>query len=304
MKDNKKPLVSILTTCYNGEKFIQRYIDTILNQTYENIELILINNGSTDRTEEIIQKNKEKLEQKCSKYIHIENEKNLGVGASINKGLKYFSGDYLTWPDSDDIMYPNCIEKKVEFLENNKQYQICFNPADIVYEDDLETIVGRQERIPEDYVNDTKIFEDLIFIKNVVFTPVTSFVRTEAFLKINPNREIYTSFAGQNWQMLLPMLYHYRCGYIKEPLAKFVDRKDSTTKNLNKDFLKYNRDLKNILINVVNNIKMPIKDKVKYLLLISVKYDYFYVRELLIRVFFIRKIKHFICENLCNKQGL
>ena len=58
----KQPLVSIITPCYNSENYIQRYIDSIQKQTYKNIELIFVNDGSTDRTEEILNKNKEVID--------------------------------------------------------------------------------------------------------------------------------------------------------------------------------------------------------------------------------------------------
>ena len=98
-----KPLVSIITPCYNGEAFLKRYFESILNQTYPNLELIFINDGSTYRTEEIALSYRERLEKRGITYIY-EKQENAGQAAALNRGLKLFTGEYLTWPDSDDEM--------------------------------------------------------------------------------------------------------------------------------------------------------------------------------------------------------
>lgn len=118
-----KPLVSIITPCYNGEAFLKRYFESILNQTYPNLELIFINDGSTDRTEEIALSYRERLEKRGITYIY-EKQENAGQAAALNRGLKLFTGEYLTWPDSDDEMTKDSIEKKVNFLEKNPKYEM------------------------------------------------------------------------------------------------------------------------------------------------------------------------------------
>ena len=66
------PLVSIITPCYNGEKFLERFLDSVLNQTYENIELILVNDGSTDKTDDIANKYKNTFDDRDYAYIYID----------------------------------------------------------------------------------------------------------------------------------------------------------------------------------------------------------------------------------------
>ena len=104
-----KGLVSIITPCYNVEKVVHRYLNSILSQTYKKIELILVNDGSTDKTEEILLSYKSIFESQgiIFKYIYQENK---GLGGSINTGLKYFTGEYLCWPDPDDTLHPQSIE--------------------------------------------------------------------------------------------------------------------------------------------------------------------------------------------------
>ncbi len=291
MSDKNNPMISVLTSCYNSESYMQRYIDTILYQTYDNIELILINNGSTDKTEDIILSNREALEKKCKKFIYIRHENVLQIGASINDGLKHVTGTYLTWPDSDDIMYPNYLATKVSFLEDNPQYDFCFNATDVVNENDLNLIIRQNKRVIKDD-DDKNLFEDLIFSRNVFFEPIASCIRTESFWKVVPEHQIYPGILGQNWQFLLPMAYHYKCGYIQESLAKYVLRPTSES-NKPMRFLQKNKYYYDILINTVKSIDMSIIEKIKYLFLVKEMLFIKFAREFFIRCFFIRQIKKY-----------
>ena len=116
-------LVSIITPCYNGEKYLDRYFNSIINQTYRPLELIFVNDGSTDKTEEIVKKYSPLLKKEGIDFIYLKQE-NKGQAAALNYGLKKFTGEFLTWPDSDDEMLPNCIEEKVKFLKNNLSYEM------------------------------------------------------------------------------------------------------------------------------------------------------------------------------------
>ena len=118
-----QPLVSIITPCYNGEPYLKRYFEAILKQTYQHMELIFVDDGSTDRTSEIAENYREKLEDRGIRYIHLKQE-NRGQASALNQGLKYFTGEYLTWPDSDDVMTPECIEEKVIYLLKNPDVQM------------------------------------------------------------------------------------------------------------------------------------------------------------------------------------
>lgn len=218
-----KDLVTIITPCYNGEKYIERFLESILNQSYKNIELILVNDGSTDKTEEIVlsYKNKFLKENIELKYIY---QKNSGQAEAINKGLNIFKGEFLTWPDSDDTLHPNSIEEKVKFLKENKQFGFVRTSANIVKEETGE-IIGALEHKNRKVKED--LFEDFIFENDVWYAPGCYMVKTEAFIDSNPKCKIYASRGGQNWQMLLPIAYKYKCGYISKKLYNYYVRKDS-----------------------------------------------------------------------------
>ena len=113
---NNTPLVSVIMPVFNSEKYLKKAITSILNQSYENLELIIIDDGSIDNSISIIESiNSEKI-------VFLKNEKNIGVSATRNKGIELSKGKYITLMDSDDISPSYRIKKQVNFLENNSEY--------------------------------------------------------------------------------------------------------------------------------------------------------------------------------------
>ncbi len=220
-------LVSIVSPCYNGEKYIGRYLDAIISQTYRPLELILVNDGSKDKTDEIISSYKEKLENDDIIFKYIKKE-NAGTGEAVNDGLKLATGDFLIWPDTDDVLLPNSIEERVKFLENNKEFAFVYSDGEAYFESNLDNPIKKiQAIIP----NDGYLFENVIS-GNVVFNPCGYMLRMSAFVDVNPSKSIYPSRYGQNIQMLMPISYKYKCGHLKKVLYKRIDRENSLSKRV------------------------------------------------------------------------
>ncbi len=110
--------ISIIIPVYNVEKYLNRCIESIVNQTYKNIEIILINDGSTDNSQKILN------EYKKYKNIFVYKKNNGGLSSARNYGLKYVTGDYIMFVDSDDWIDINCIENLVSYLCTNKNIDI------------------------------------------------------------------------------------------------------------------------------------------------------------------------------------
>lgn len=110
------PLISVLLPVYNSEKYVKSSIESILNQTYTNFEIIVVDDGSSDNTEAIIKKIQDK------RVNYYKNEKNLTLAPTLNKGLLLCRGKYIARMDADDVSLPERFQKQVDFLEKNPDY--------------------------------------------------------------------------------------------------------------------------------------------------------------------------------------
>lgn len=265
-----KGLVSIIVPCYNVEKVIGKCIKSILNQTYRKLEVIFVNDGSTDNTEKIILSYKKEFEKKnvIFKYIY---QKNKGLGGAINTGLKHFTGEYLVWPDADDTLASTSIEKKVVFLENKPEYGSVTSDAYIYNEDDLLNPIRKITDIFK-YNNEEEQFEYMLLGKSI-FCSGCHMVKTKAFLDVNPNREIFEARRGQNWQMLLPVYYKYKRGFINEPLYNYIIYKNSMSSGDDTKEKKIQRENEcyEIIQNTLSKMKISVNDRKKFLKLFYCK---------------------------------
>ena len=117
------PEVSIIIPVYNNEQYIEKCIQSVLNQTFENFEVIVINDGSTDKSGEIL----EKLNREDSRIILIE-QKNQGVAVARNRGMNKATGKYITFVDGDDYLKNNYIEKMYSYSDVYRTYRLtCHN---------------------------------------------------------------------------------------------------------------------------------------------------------------------------------
>jgi glycosyltransferase involved in cell wall biosynthesis len=103
--------VSVILPVYNGEKYLREAIDSILAQTFSDFELLLLNDGSTDASESIIQSYAD------DRIVYIKNEKNCGLIYTLNKGIDLAKGEYIARMDADDIAFAKRLEKQLAFLE-------------------------------------------------------------------------------------------------------------------------------------------------------------------------------------------
>ena len=265
-----QPLVSIITPCYNGELFLNRFFNSIINQTYKNIELIFIDDGSTDNTSKIAQNYIDVFKKNSMDLTYVFQE-NSGQAAAMNKGLKMFNGEYLTWVDSDDVMLPENIEKKVNFLNSHKECDFVFCQAEEVLENKLDksiNIVKRERKSDTD-----NLFIDYIYGKNVLYGPGSILVRRDFLEMAIPSKTIYESREGQNWQMMLPLSYLGKCGYIDEILVKFVARTDSHCRKERslEELLNREDGFISLAIETINKIpKMNDEEKQEYSRLVKV----------------------------------
>ncbi len=111
--------ITVLMPVYNCEKYLKEAIDSILCQTFKDFEFLIINDGSTDSTADIVQSYKD------SRINFVENEQNIGLAASLNRGIDLAKCEYIARMDADDISRPERLEKQFAFMEKNSDIDIC-----------------------------------------------------------------------------------------------------------------------------------------------------------------------------------
>lgn len=160
-----KYLVSVIVPVYKVEKYIYQCVDSIISQTYSNLEIILIDDGSPDRCPAI-----------CDEYVKKDNrikvvhKQNGGLSSARNAGIDFASGDFITFVDSDDYLADNYVEKMYLALINNN-VDMCFCKKNLVYEKDkdkIEIIASKEKCLKnnENFIVDYNYFLNHIFCNN------------------------------------------------------------------------------------------------------------------------------------------
>jgi glycosyltransferase involved in cell wall biosynthesis len=156
-------MISVLLPVYNGEPHLREAIESILNQTYTDFELLIINDGSSDKSETTI------LSFDDSRIEYIENNENIGLIATLNKGLKLAKGKFIARMDHDDISLPNRFTEQVKFLEDNPDIGICGTWAEEF---------GLESKIVKPPVCHHEIVASLLF-QNPLYHPSTMLRKSE-----------------------------------------------------------------------------------------------------------------------------
>jgi len=139
-----QPLVSIILPTYNGQQFLAQSIESCLNQTHKNIELIIVDDASTDETPEIIKR----YSELDSRIKIITNAKNKKLPRSLNVGHQASTGEFITWTSDDNLYLPQAIERMMSFLVENEEVGMVYCDFDCINENGETTkkvIVGPKE---------------------------------------------------------------------------------------------------------------------------------------------------------------
>lgn len=205
------PLVSVILPTYNREKYIAKAIESVWRQGYKNLELIIVNDASTDATGELIGG----LAKYNSKIIILHNEINLGIVASLNKGIKVARGKYIARLDDDDVWCDDKkIEKQVDFLEKNPGY--CLVGGGVIKIDKNGKEIVRYLLPKED-----EHIRKTILINNA-FAHTTVLFRKDAFLKVGGYDEQFAFI--EDWDLWLKMGKVSKFYNFQEFFVRYLDQ--------------------------------------------------------------------------------
>jgi glycosyltransferase involved in cell wall biosynthesis len=159
------PLISVVLPVYNAELYITDTINSILNQTYTNFELIIINDGSNDNSEGCI------LQFQDQRIKYFKNEKNLKLIQTLNLGLGLAEGKYIARIDADDIALPQRFEKQIDFLEKNSEYGIVGSFAETFGSENKKlTFVQEDVDIRYAFLTHNPFVHSSVMIRNQILT--------------------------------------------------------------------------------------------------------------------------------------
>lgn len=216
-----KPLVSIVVASYNHASFIEKCIECILNQDYDNYELIVIDDGSTDNSGEILSR----LQKKHGFYL--EFNKNQGLAKTLNRGFKEIAkGKYFATCSSDDFWLPKKLTLQVEFLENNPNYGLVYGKAIVIDENDK--FMKELTEYKNLNLKGGNIFKELLLLE--FHPPVNYLYRAKVIQKLGFFRD---DIWAEDFDMYLRIGNQHPIGFINEFVFNYRVNNSIPSKNLN-----------------------------------------------------------------------
>ena len=207
---NVCPRVSIIMPAYNASDFIREAVDSILAQTFRDFELIILNDGSTDDTQTIV-------ESYDDERIRLVNKVNSGVASTLNEGLKLAKGEFIWRHDADDISLPQKLERQIQFMEEHPEFDLCATQVAFMTE---RGKVAWDKRQPKTAWFQEQPFREVFFEDFSPYSPVThgtTLFRTE-LLAITPEyREAFIT--SEDIDMWLRFLGHARLAVLSDCIS-------------------------------------------------------------------------------------
>ena len=230
----KKGLVSCIIPAYNTGRYIYECLESVKHQNYKPIEVIIVDDGSTDNTiaevEHFFDNNKN-----CFEMVQIiKHSNNRGLCAAINTGLNAVHGEFTMWFDSDDLLDENNVRNKIEYLHKFPDIGCVMAEADCFGDKKiLDCILGRKKVIGNWFDSFLLGFCDMSAGLNMV--------HTNELLKVLPKEGLRTDIKEQNWYMMMLLASNTKIGKLDEILYHYRVRDDSDS---HKKVVKSGRDFK------------------------------------------------------------
>lgn len=271
-KNVNTPLVTVFMPAFNGEAYIEKAIQSVLDQSFTNFELLIINDGSTDGTLEIIGK----FTDPRIRLVH--NDGNKGLTFTRNRGIEEAKGQYIAILDCDDIAMPDRLKAQITFLDSNPEIAICGGQAITIDESgkqtgDLNVIAGEKNISPE-----------LVF--HNTFTNSTLMIKRSAMLEAGGYRDYSPA---EDYDLSYRIALHHPVANLNEVLVAYRLHSNNISKAQHEKAL--SAELR-IIENIHTNLGIPTNEN-----LIRIHHDYFNYR------FSSRSSKEFLQVFEALKQG-
>lgn len=201
----KSPTVSVLIPAYNAMEFLPKTVSSVLTQTYQDFELIIVNDGSTDNVESW-------AENLSDRRVKLVSQPNKGLAGARNTGLESATGDYIAFIDADDIWLPTKLEKQVRLLNDNPEIGLVYSWIALIDE------TGKPQGKLRKNSACGNVWLDLT-THNIVECGSVALVRSQCFQTVGQFDETLPLSCSEDWDMWLRIAAHYSFGLIEEPLV-------------------------------------------------------------------------------------
>jgi len=219
------PKVSVIIPTYNRSALLRRTVQSVLNQTFTDYEIVIVNNSSTDDTRKMI-------ESLNDQRIKVYDTQNGGIIASSrNMGIKNSQGDYISFLDDDDLWTPDKLEKQAAYLDKNPQFFLVYSPVWTIDENDVKKEFLAIKRHPRE----GDLFEELV--RGNYIPQLTVMIRRVVAEKIGVFNTEPEYRSIEDYDYWLRIASRYKIGYINEPLGLYRVHSGGVSKSVNESLL-------------------------------------------------------------------
>lgn len=243
------PQISVIIPTYNASEYILEAIDSVFNQTYKDYEIIVVDDGSTDRTNETLKEYNSKI-----RYFY---QKNKGPSAARNTGIKNAKGEFIAFLDSDDRWLPQKLELQMNII--SKSYSIGLVACEGLIVDTNSRILKHLVLSKRDFSDKRNLMNELLIRNIIPAIPSSAIIRKNCFDVVGLFNE--NLFVAEDWDIVFRICMKYEFKLIHEPLIKIRDRKNSQSCSGDKNLQNELHFLDNIFSNKLFKINWFLKRK-------------------------------------------
>ena len=211
------PLISVVIPAYNQAEFLNASIESVLEQSYPTVELLVVNDGSTDGTSQLLR------QYEPLKNVRIINQENQGLSAARNRGIRAAQGSYIALLDSDDLMRPDRLEKQYAAFKNHPEVDAIYTSVDLIDSDDHPIGSLRRKAIPQ------KNFLAEEFFRHQIPSPSTLLVKRDLFSSHLFDQE---KRIGEDLEWTLRAAHHYTYFCLDSPLTSYRRHRENLSEKL------------------------------------------------------------------------
>lgn len=213
------PKASVIIPTYNRAQYIINTVKSVINQTYKDFEIIIVDDGSEDNTKEVIE-NIAKNNQNIIQYIY---QNNKGPAAARNTGIINAKGDYIAFLDSDDYWMPNKLEEQFNYFIANPSCNVLHNEVHIC---NLEGKIIQVNSHQDKAKREGWLFDEIILLKTYIFLS-SLIVNKDVFKKVGRFAE--SLYSSEDVELFLRLALEYKIGFINKPLVRRIIHESSIT---------------------------------------------------------------------------